>query len=93
MFMVSAACSCYCSCSAACSCSLFLLLVHSFVVFMTTDNFLKYKKDFHIRDHSLPVLGEYKSTASLKHSKPLHILIGQSTITNSGSCSPWLESL
>ena len=41
-------------------------------------------QDVHIWDHSLLVLSEYKSTASLKHTEPLHILIGQSITTKPG---------
>ena len=51
--------------------------------------FAQTTKYVHIRHHSLPVLGEYKSTTSLKHSEPLHILIGQSLTTKPGWCSPW----
>ena len=41
----------------------------------------KIENNFHIWHHSLPILGEYKSTRALTHSEPLHILIGQSITT------------
>jgi hypothetical protein len=51
--------------------------------------FAQTTQDIHIIDHSLPLLGEYKSTTSLKHTEPLHILMGKSITTKPRVCSPW----
>ena len=39
------------------------------------------------------MLGEYKSATSLKHTEPLHILIGHIITTKSGGCRPWSHLL
>ena len=51
--------------------------------------FAQNTKDVYILDHSLPVLSEYKSTASLKYTEPPHILIGQTITIKPRVCSPW----
>jgi hypothetical protein len=54
--------------------------------------FAQNTQDLHIWDHSLPLLGEYRSTTSLKHSEPLHILIGQSNTGHQAMIMQSMES-
>ncbi len=54
--------------------------------------FAQNTQDLHIWDHSLPLLGEYRSTTSLKHSEPLHILIRQSNTGHQAMIMQFMES-
>ena len=47
----------------------------------------------HILEHSLPILGDYRSCTDLKCTQPLHILIGQTNTTMWWLCSPWTHTL
>jgi hypothetical protein len=73
------------------SCSWFLSVVRgSWSVIIVLIILAQNTKDVvHILRHSLPILCESRSTTSLKHSEPLHILIGQSITTKPGFCTPW----